>query len=383
MQRSSADIERARIAIASKGSGDPLQLLELAARLESDNQIGFARRVSEAALECAAGAPGQVRLDIRLHLALCTYKDPERPLDDRLNTALGIIHDVLEDFPALPDKKRQEALGIAGAIHKQRWTVYGLKADLENARALYMEGYGLGVEMDAGYTGINAAFVLDLLAAQEGGSATAAQLQAQAEALRNHIINALARYREDEYLGTQYWFSATLGEAYLGTGRYVEAREWMHAAAGMEVKAWKLESTVRQMAQLARMQALKEGLAHGDLEHSEAWSVVEALLGGNTDAALSFFRGKVGLALSGGGFRASLYHIGVLASLAERDMLRHVEVISCVSGGSILGAYYYLELKHLLESTPDQEITRDHYIELVRRIEKNFLEGVQRNIRNR
>ncbi|MCL4401179.1 MAG: patatin family protein, partial [Acidobacteria bacterium] len=42
-----------------------------------------------------------------------------------------------------------------------------------------------------------------------------------------------------------------------------------------------------------------------------------------------------------------------------------------------------LELKHLLESTPDQEITRDHYIELVRRIEKNFLEGVQRNIRNR
>lgn len=31
---------------------------------------------------------------------------------------------------------------------------------------------------------------------------------------------------------------------------------------------------------------------------------------------------KLGLALSGGGFRASLFHIGVLARLAERDLLR-------------------------------------------------------------
>ena len=54
---------------------------------------------------------------------------------------------------------------------------------------------------------------------------------------------------------------------------------------------------------------------------------------------------KMGLALSGGGFRASIYHIGVLAALAERDMLRHVEVLSCVSGGSILGTYYYLLLR--------------------------------------
>ena len=42
--------------------------------------------------------------------------------------------------------------------------------------------------------------------------------------------------------------------------------------------------------------------------------------------------GKVGLALSGGGFRASLFHIGVLAKLAELDVLRHVEVLSCVKG---------------------------------------------------
>src|SRR3970040_624926 len=64
-------------------------------------------------------------------------------------------------------------------------------------------------------------------------------------------------------------------------------------------------------------------------------------------------RDKVGLALSGGGFRASLFHIGVLAQLADLGMLRRVEVISTVSGGSIIGALHYLYLRALLESKSD------------------------------
>lgn len=52
--------------------------------------------------------------------------------------------------------------------------------------------------------------------------------------------------------------------------------------------------------------------------------------------------GKLGLALSGGGFRASFFHLGVLARLAEEGLLRQVEVISTVSGGSIIGAAYYV-----------------------------------------
>ena len=60
-------------------------------------------------------------------------------------------------------------------------------------------------------------------------------------------------------------------------------------------------------------------------------------------------KGKLGIALSGGGFRAAFFHIGVLARLAEHDLLRHVAVISCVSGGSIIGAFYYLKVKQLLE----------------------------------
>ena len=87
------------------------------------------------------------------------------------------------------------------------------------------------------------------------------------------------------------------------------------------------------------------------------------------------YTGKVGLALSGGGFRASLFHIGTLARLAECKVLRRVEVLSCVSGGSILGAYYYLKLRELLQSKPDAEITDADYVELVRELAEEFLDG--------
>jgi predicted acylesterase/phospholipase RssA len=94
-------------------------------------------------------------------------------------------------------------------------------------------------------------------------------------------------------------------------------------------------------------------------------------------------QGKLGLALSGGGFRASLFHIGVLASLAEADELRHVQVISTVSGGSIIGAFYFLKLKFLFETKHDDEITKEDYILIIKEIEKEFLSGVQENLRMR
>ena len=73
----------------------------------------------------------------------------------------------------------------------------------------------------------------------------------------------------------------------------------------------------------------------------------------------------------------------MLAALAERDLLRHVDVLSCVSGGSILGAYYYLEMRKLLQDREDGEIERDDYVKLVERVHQGFLAGVQQNIRMR
>lgn len=92
---------------------------------------------------------------------------------------------------------------------------------------------------------------------------------------------------------------------------------------------------------------------------------------------------KLGLALSGGGFRASFFHIGVLARMAMLGLLRHVEVISTVSGGSIIGALYYLHMKKLLDEKADNEIKNQHYGELIETIGQEFLKAVQRNIRMR
>ncbi len=95
--------------------------------------------------------------------------------------------------------------------------------------------------------------------------------------------------------------------------------------------------------------------------------------------------GKIGLALSGGGFRAALFHIGVLARLAELDLLRGVEIISTVSGGSIIGAYYYLKVKELLEGRRQDGAIPNAaaYLRIVQEVEVGFLAAVQKNMRMR
>jgi predicted acylesterase/phospholipase RssA len=51
---------------------------------------------------------------------------------------------------------------------------------------------------------------------------------------------------------------------------------------------------------------------------------------------------KLGLALSGGGFRASLYHLGLLRFLRDAGLLSQVTHITSVSGGSIMAAHLAL-----------------------------------------
>lgn len=48
---------------------------------------------------------------------------------------------------------------------------------------------------------------------------------------------------------------------------------------------------------------------------------------------------RIGLALSGGGFRAAAFHLGTFRKLKELDLLDKIDLFSCVSGGSIAGAY--------------------------------------------
>lgn len=47
---------------------------------------------------------------------------------------------------------------------------------------------------------------------------------------------------------------------------------------------------------------------------------------------------RIGLALSGGGFRAAAFHLGVFRRLKSLGLLWKIDLITCVSGGSIAGA---------------------------------------------
>src|SRR3984885_4508592 len=50
---------------------------------------------------------------------------------------------------------------------------------------------------------------------------------------------------------------------------------------------------------------------------------------------------KIGLALSGGGSRAIAFHLGCLRALYRLGLLDRIDVLSTVSGGSVIGACFH------------------------------------------
>jgi predicted acylesterase/phospholipase RssA len=362
-------------------------LLEVSKALKDDKEFGFARRI----LARARGMSHKTD-DPKLHLkifqesALCTYKDPDLPADKRLNEAL----EILKKEETLETTTNQETLGLVGAIYKRKWEYNNQKNNLEVALLYYRRGREVGIEHDQGYTAINEAYLLDLLAyieteeAKEAhrDSSTAGLRRAEAKKIRREIVTKLTPVASQ--FKDEWWFRSTLGEAHFGLQQYAEALDWLVKSRPVEmtIREWEYESTARQLASLSRLQ---QGwtISEEDFAKTEAGSVLREFLQKDSEAVRSVFVGKVGLGLSGGGFRASLFHIGVLARLAELDLLRRVEVLSCVSGGSIIGAHYYLEVRKLLGSKTDEEITGQDYIRIVEKIEKDFLDGVQRNVRTR
>ncbi|MEZ5935138.1 MAG: patatin-like phospholipase family protein [Alphaproteobacteria bacterium] len=89
--------------------------------------------------------------------------------------------------------------------------------------------------------------------------------------------------------------------------------------------------------------------------------------------------GIIGLALSGSGLKAALFHIGTLARLAELDLLRRIDVISASGGGALVAALYHLHLKQALDAEGD--IDSQRLIELVKAVERDLLAAAQTDLR--
>jgi predicted acylesterase/phospholipase RssA len=361
---------RARASLAGKNLAfaDAQQLWR---DLKKADEISLARRVLERLRDRkgildSPPADGTTKRRLCQQEAILTSKDSELSAALRHDRALKILSEEfdLED-PALDGDA--ETLGIAGGILKRRWSDLGEIEDLRKAARLYERGAGKDLGQDA-YPHINAAFLDDLLA--DLGDNPGVRKQ-RAMALRERILRDLPP-AETISAGSAWFPTATRAEALFGLKRYEEAARVV-ASSREKPEPWELETTARQIATLARLQE-KKPLAVADVR-----KFFETLLPGAAEAAHSAFLGKVGLALSGGGFRASFYHLGVLARLAELDVLRHVEVLSCVSGGSIVGTCYWLALRDRI-SKPSR-MTRADYVVLVRELIRHFLDAVATDLR--
>jgi predicted acylesterase/phospholipase RssA len=384
-------------------------LKRLVAELKGHLEFGLVRKVLKIARE---GKWDKVEsVWILQQLALSTYLDEELLPSRRFESALAVLGEIGLQDPEAIDPERTapstlpETLALGGAIYKRKWEYDGQLENLHQALALYHLAWDRDPRMDMGYGGVNAAFVLDLLASRErvfalrshAKAAEAERLAARARDLRLDMLHQIPRFAaerasagEDPAIENQYWYLATLAEIHFGLGNYEQAGQCLDRARRApspeweERTTWERQTTVRQLIALARVQSVTPPAEGADPKTwHPAWRALHDFLGEDTFPALLGYRGRVGLALSGGGFRASLFHLGVLARLAEVDGLRGVEVLSTVSGGSILGAHYYLEVRKLLQGTKDGEIKRGDYVEIVRRVIGQFLEGVQRNLRTR
>ena len=81
---------------------------------------------------------------------------------------------------------------------------------------------------------------------------------------------------------------------------------------------------------------------------------------------------RIGLALSGGGFRATLYHLGMIRYLRDANLLTSVTHITSVSGGSVLAAHLALNWDRYCGDSQEFESAA-----------REVLDFVQLDVRNR
>lgn len=386
------------------GSYAPEDVITCAAELMKSKGNGFtyARRIlhkllhdTEEAKKAKQALSELEFAEAREQYALCTYKDKDLPIERRLNRALEILK---FDGAGLGAKASVESLGQAGSIYRQMWEHDLDRQKLHRSYDYFYLGYEKARKDSARYrvalawTGINAAYVLDKLAkeraAQPSSLLPVEGLKEQAREIRHTLIDELTDVVTSELKVRQstsgkmpvsdlWWLLSTLGQAHyaLGMSEWETAKDWFRAArqlrAEEEIPTWQVEATSKRIVNAAKVHDFED----------DATEVLKAFLGDQAQAVSTIQRGKMGLALSGGGFRASFFHLGVMARLAEQNRLKDIEVISCVSGGSVVGACYYLKLRRLLEKKTDQELEAIDYVNLVRELWREFLEGIQENLR--
>ena len=338
--------------------------------------------------------------------AECLYQNKQISFKVRFSKALELLYSLKREN----ENKGHDPdyLCLIGAVFKRKYQINKNIKDLLKAIKYYHNAANI-VEKDDGYGACNAIFLYKTLLYDFAKSLNQHEIKKY-----NRIISKIRRQAienlDKKYLnGNEHskWINRTYAELYFSEENYDKAKEYLNESTEYDTKhiknlkeldlsdnlkliikkALKIKVseprdkliTVEQMIRLYKYQIYE--ITNDDFVFLE--NIFENFIEKNKirNITRSILIGKVGLALSGGGFRASFYHIGVLARLAELDMLKDIEVISTVSGGSIIGMMYYIRLKELLETKDNSSIEKNDYIELIEEMQKDFLKSVQKNIR--
>ncbi len=386
------------------------KVIALYKKLESSNQFGYASEVIYKYLGELEENGEHITEEEYQVLVRNIYKDTSLSSYFKYDKAVNI----LRSDCSLDKTTSCEILGLAGAIYKYKWKFDHQIQHLYTSLGFYKKGYIIwaknidnNFDIDYGYTAINYAFISELIVAQflkhfansDAVNEETILRYTNAQTVRQKIIENYIKDINSDTPSfkidlTNDWQYATLAEAFFGLRKYKQALYCIEKFIATQTINWKLKSFAQQLNDIAHFQNLEKDNSkkNGDCFSEETiikemqHKCLQALDKKRYEnlAVIEFVEKSVqkkGLALSGGGFRASLFQIGVLAALAEIDELRDVEIISCVSGGSIIGAYYYLHLKKLLEEKQDCDINKEDYINIVKEIEIDFLKAVQTNLR--
>lgn len=320
--------------------------------------------------------------EIYRELAKAYYLDNELNFNFSSKEALLTLKKILEDT------NPQETFRLKGAIYKRLWW----KSDKTNKERLIqsIENYKRAIgkddktrENDKGYATFNFAY-LELHKYSEEQNVD------KKESISTNILKiieddlifleAFEQSSKEETL--DYWFYVTVAQLYCIKKDYKSTKKYLE-------KSEKFEK-IPDREKAITFQHILEVLYLIDYESNKEFDnylksiffdfhYTNDISQDISSITNSLTRGKLGIALSGGGFRASLFHLGILARLAELDMLRSIETISAVSGGSIIAMHYYLKLKNRLE----KQVSLSHkgYIDLVEELKNDFLTSIQENIR--
>lgn len=374
-------------------------------------QYGYAAEILLKKIADNEDHGSEIRLSKYQDLAENVYKDSTLSSYFKFDKAINI----LKSFCDLENTKNSRTLGIAGAIYRSKWKFDHQFHNLLQSRAYYKKGYliwknkthkTICTETDCINTAVNYANINELIVIEnlEGFSETCeitAETLARfetAQSTRKEIIDAYLMDAgevvfKDEIESKDKLYVA-LAEAFFGLRQYKKALHFIKLHTKDKTQNWQIKSFSKQIYNLANYQLSEKCQKSNNKDPFQKNEIIEAEQNSclatlnlqaneNTKNIKPKQQYKLGIGLSGGGFRAALFHIGVLAAMAEKNKLKDIEVISCVSGGSIIGAFYYLKIKQLFEAKEDETIVQEDYIRIVKEIETEFLEAVQKNIRMR